>query len=182
MPTLPQAHVLTLDETGPNVAPLSHMRQGDIFDSVRGPSPRVTIVFGHVGYNQMGSSWCAFRDTNPALKDIDDPFVGVQSPLQLEQDTWLWFVPEGPNHGMSDDELIARLDVILDWAKQRRIKFIVTNGIRDTNHGRDSNLNRASDDRRTSLLTRYLYKRERSNRMQVEVVSRNDVFIRHWTS
>lgn len=38
MPTLPQAHVLTLDETGPNVAPLSHMRQGDIFDSVRGPS------------------------------------------------------------------------------------------------------------------------------------------------
>lgn len=116
------------------------------------------------------------------MKGIDDPFVTVQSPLQLEPDTWLWFVPEGPNHGMSDDELIARLEVILDWAKQRRIKFIVTNGIRDTNHGHDSNLNRTSDDRRTSLLTKYLYKRERSDRMQVEVVSRNDVFVRYWTS
>ena len=83
---------------------------------------------------------------------------------------------------MTDGDLLAKLDAILDWAKERRFRFVVTNGIRDVDHGMDRAANRASDDRRTSVLTKYLYRRERTDRMQVEVVSLNDVFIRYWAS
>jgi hypothetical protein len=158
------------------------MRQGNIFDSVYGPGPRLTIVFGYVGYNELGPSWHSFRASNPALKDIDNPFDSDVSPLQLESNAWLWFVPSGANKGMTDDDLLARLDAILDWAKARRFRFVVTNGIRDVDHGMDRAANRASDDRRTSMLTKYLYRRERADRMQAEVVSLSDVFLRYWTT
>jgi hypothetical protein len=102
------------NHSGSNVALLSNLRQGNVFDSAHGPGPRLTIVFGHVGYNEMGSSWRQFRDSNPCLQGIDNPFDGDVSPLQLGSDTWLWLVPAGVNNGMTDGDLIDRLDAILD--------------------------------------------------------------------
>ena len=173
---------LGANHSGSDVAVLSTLRQGNVFDSVHGPGPRLTIVFGHAGYNEMGSSWRRFRDSNSCLQGIDNPFDGVVSPLQLGSGTWLWFVPAGVNNGMTDGELIDRLDAILDWAKERCIRFVVTNGIRDVDHGRNRVANRASDDRRTSMLTQYLHRRQRADRIQVEVVSLNDVFVRYWAT
>lgn len=57
------------------------LRQGNVFDSVHGPGPRLTIVFGHVGYKEMGASWRQLCDSNPSLKGIDNPFDGDVSPL-----------------------------------------------------------------------------------------------------
>ena len=183
MPKLQQKMNLSSgSDADPPVAPLSCMRRGNIFDSVRGPGPRLLIVFGHVGYNELGPAWYSFRESYPGLKDIDNPFDDVVSPLQLDAKTWLWFVPSGPNNGMTDSDLLARLDAVLDWAKERRFRFVVTNGIRDVDHCKDTAANRASDDRRTSMLTKYLFKRERTDRIEVEVVSLNDAFIRYWTS
>jgi hypothetical protein len=183
MPACQQAGAL--DEgsaSGPFVAPLSTMRQGNIFDSVYGPGPRLTIVFGYIGYNELGPAWHSFRDSNPALKEITNPFEGVVSPIQVGSNAWLWFVPSGPGKGMTDGDLLSALDAIFDWAKERRIRFVATNGIRDVDHGMDKTANRASDDRRTSMLTKYLFRRERADRIQVEVVSLSDVFVRYWTT
>lgn len=183
MPKLQQEMTLgSGSDSGPPVAPLSYMRRGNIFDSVRGPGPRLIIVFGYVGYNELGPAWHSFRDSNPVLKDIDNPFTDLASPLRLDSNVWLWFVPSGINKGMTDSDLLARLDAILDWAKERRFRFVVTNGIRDVDHGKDKAANRASDDRRTSMLTKYLFERERTDRIEVEVVSLSDAFIRYWTT
>ena len=92
------------------------------------------------------------------------------------------FVPAGANHGLTDADVLAKLDFILDWAKTRRIRFVVTNGVRDVDHGMDREANRASDDRRTAMLTNYMAKRERADRLQVELVSLNDVFVRYWVT
>jgi transposase len=94
----------------------------------------------------------------------------------------MWFVPSGANKGMTNGDLLGRLDTIFAWCKERRIRFVVTNGIRDIDHSLYKAANRVSDDRRTSLLTKYLARRERADRMQVEVVSLTDVFVRYWTS
>lgn len=170
------------EECDARPAHLLTMRQGNIFDSVRGPGPRLTIVFGHVGFNEMGPSWRAFRDSNPCLKDIDNPFESIASPFRFDLNTWIWFVPSGPNRGMADGDLLALLDVILDWAKGRHVRCVVTNGIRDVDHGRDRVANRASDDRRTSMLTEYLNTRKRVGRMEVEVISLSGAFVRYWTT
>jgi hypothetical protein len=169
-------------EASPRPTLVSELRRGNIFDSVQGPGPRLTIVFGHVGYNEMGPSWQAFRDSNPSLRDIGDPFESAASPLHVGSNAWLWFVPAGVNYGMADADLLARLDAILEWAKERSIRFVVTNGIRDVDHSTDKSANRASDDRRTAMLTKYLAERERVDRLQVALVSLNDVFVRYWAT
>lgn len=171
-------------EADPRPTLVSALRRGNVFDSVRGPGPRLTIVFGHVGYNEMGPSWQAFRGSCPGLRDIGDPFESAESPLRLDSNAWLWFVPAGVNHGMADADLLARLDAILDWAKGNGVRYVVTNGIRDVDHGTDTTANRASDDRRTATLTKYMAERERADRLKVELISLNDVFVRYratWT-
>jgi hypothetical protein len=94
----------------------------------------------------------------------------------------MWFVPAGSNHGLTDADLRAKLAFILDWAKTKRIRFVVTNGVRDVDHGKDRLANRSSDDRRTALLTNYMAQRERTDRLKVELVSLNDVFVRYWVT
>lgn len=170
------------NESYPRMSLVTEQRQGNVFDFVQGPGPRLTIVFGHIGYSAMASSWRDFQTTVPGLKDIKDPFGGVESPLQLDPSTWIWFVPAGSNHGLTDADLLAKLDFILDWAKTKRIRFVVTNGIRDVDHGMDGAANRASDDRRTAMLTSYMARRERADRLKVELVSLNDVFVRYWVT
>lgn len=170
------------NESCPRMSLVTEQRQGNVFDFVQGPGPRLTIVFGHIGYNFMDCSWRDFRSTVPGLKNIKDPFGEIESPVQLDPSTWMWFVPAGSNHGLTDADLLAKLDFILDWAKARRIRFVVTNGVRDVDHGKDREANRASDDRRAALLTNYMAKRERADRLQVELVSLNDVFVRYWVT
>lgn len=170
------------NDSDSNVVHVLTMRQGNVFDSVHGPGPRLTVVFGHVGYNHMGSSWRQFRDCMPCLMGIDNPFDDIVSPLDLGSGNWLWFVPAGVNNGMTDGDLIERLDAILDWARESCIRVVVTNGIRDVDHGNDKAANRASDDRRTAMLTKYLHRRQSADCIEVEVVSLNDAFVRYWAT
>jgi ABC-type uncharacterized transport system ATPase subunit len=81
--------------------------------------------------------------------------------------------------GPTDTALIAKLNEILAWAKENEIQFFATNGVRDVDHGTDSVANRASEDRRTAMLVMYFAERERVDQLKVELVSLNDVFIRH---
>ena len=87
---------------------------------------------------------------------------------------------QGCNNGLTDADLFSKLDFILDWAKQRRIRFVVTNGIRNVDHIPNRIANCASNRRRTALLTTYMAQRERADRLKVELVSLNDEFVRHW--
>ncbi len=167
-------------EASPRQTLVSELRQGNIFDSVHGPGPRLTIVFGHIGYNEMGPSWHAFRDSNPGVRNIVNPFEDTDLPLRLDPNTWLWFVPAGVNNGMTDTDLLAKLDAVLDWAREQGIRYVATNGIRDVDRSRDKGANRFSDDRRTAILTKYLAERERVDSLQVTLVSLNDVFVRYW--
>ena len=135
MPVMSEATAArSSDVLQPRMARVTAHRQGNVFDSVHGPGPRLTIVFGHVGYNFMAPAWLEFRATVPGLEDVVNPFSEIESPLQLDSRTWLWLVPAGCNNGLTDADLFSKLDFILDWAKQRRIRFVVTNGIRNVDH------------------------------------------------
>ncbi len=181
MPVTSEAAASRLsDVLQPRMSRVSAHRQGNVFDSVHGPGPRLTIVFGHVGYNFMAPAWLEFRATVPGLEDVVNPFSEIESPFQLDSSTWLWLVPAERNNGLTDADLFAKLDFILDWAKQRRVRFVVTNGIRDVDHIPNRMANRASNRRRTAMLTTYMAQRERTDRLKIELVSLNDDFMRYW--
>lgn len=76
--------------------------QGDIFKAITERRFDLAVVFGHVGFNEMAESWRRFREGVPTWSNVDNPFTDFGGPHQLGDGTWLWFVPEQDNHGMTD--------------------------------------------------------------------------------
>lgn len=151
--------------------------QGDIFQAAH----RVdfAVVFGHVGFNEMRQRWVAFAQTNHELHRVNDPFKKwPDQALQWSPGRWLWFVPEQDNHGMTDEQLRRALDDAFGWASRAQMKSAATNGIADTDHGRDAAANRRSDETRAKWLKNYAEEAERKYGFCVELVSLNDVFLR----
>jgi hypothetical protein len=59
----------------------------------------------------MDERWRRFADDIPALACIRDPFVDLgRRPKLLSERQWLWFVPDGENHGMTEKRLTSELD------------------------------------------------------------------------
>jgi hypothetical protein len=115
---------------------MPHFLQGDIFQTAIENQHDLAVVFGHLGFNQMGPTWRAFRDHVPVLANIRDPFnqlVGQPHPIRTHQ--WIWFIPEERNHGMTDSTLTDVVKEVMEWAEARGIRTVITNGIADVDHG-----------------------------------------------
>ena len=156
------------------------LRRGDIFDRLR--EHHVAIVFGHIGLSHMAVCWRKFSRAERTLVHIADPFSTMPNkPQRISSGQWLWFVPEGQNHGMTEDELKGALDRALSWAQANGHTRIVTNGISDVDHGTATQANCASDDRRVRFLVDYAAQREAKSNgtLCIELVSLNDAFVRN---
>jgi hypothetical protein len=146
--------------------------QGDVFREAVEWNADLAIVFGHFGFNQMGVRWLEFAKTlPPPLSDVKDPFVELGGrPHRATERLWLWFVGEGENHGLTDDQLVWALDDALAWATEQRMTRIITNGI--------ANVNRLNDDRRAKFLAQYAADKEASTGLTLTLINLNDVFTR----
>jgi hypothetical protein len=145
--------------------------QGDIFQIATQGNYDLAIVFGHTGFNQMKIRWDDFRERLPGLKSVGNPFVEyARTPQELLPGRWFWFVPEGANHGMSDDQVESALRDAVWWAMKRfgRPTRIITNGIAET--GEDANR-----DRRARFLAELAAGLEGCG-FRVSLISLNDVF------
>ena len=153
--------------------------QGDIFEGLHAPD--LAIIFGHIGLNHMACCWRKFSQAERTLVHIDDPFETMPNePQRICSGQWLWFVPEGQNHGMTEDELRGALDRALSWAQANGHTRIVTNGISDIDHGTNTLANCASDDRRVQFLVDYATQKEAESNgtLCIELVSLNDAFLK----
>ena len=156
------------------------LKQGDIFERLH--EHDLAIVFGHIGLNHMAVCWRKFREAERTLAHIENPFSTMPNkPIRISGGQWLWFVPAGCNHGLTDDELKRALDRTLSWAQGKGHGRIVSNGISDTDHGRDTQANRASVDRRVRFLIDYATQKEIESHgtLCIELVSLNDAFVRN---
>lgn len=157
---------------------MPRLTQGNIFEKLQ--ENHVAIVFGHIGFNEMSACWRAFKNTEPTLVPIQDPFSEIPNePRCTSTGQWLWFVPDQDNRGMSERELEAVLNRALSWAINEGYRLIITNGISDTDHGTDTNANRHSDNQRAEFLIRYSQEKERESSAKIELISLNDVFVRN---
>ena len=155
------------------------LNQGNIFERLQ-ENHAIAIVFGHIGFNEMGVRWRAFKNAEPTLTHIQDPFSEIPNePRCIPTGQWLWFVPDQNNHGMPEEELETVLNRALSWAKNEGHRLIITNGISDTDHGTDTNANRYSDNQRAIFLIRYSQEKEREDSVKIELISLNDVFVRN---
>ena len=154
------------------------LRQGDVFERLR--ENDMAIVFGHIGFNEMNIRWRAFKQTEATLSGVRDPFLEVpKNPICTSTGKWLWFIPERENHGMTDEELKDSLDRAISWSVTKGLKMIVTNGIRDVDHGTDTISNRNSEDQRVQFLNAYSADIEKKHTIKMELVSLNDAFVRN---
>ncbi len=152
--------------------------QGNIFEILR--ERQLAIIFGHIGFDQMGASWRAFQDVEQEVAQIRDPFTErPNDPLQLLSGPWLWFVPAQENQGMTEAELTAVLDRAFAWAREKGLSSVITNGISDIDHGRDTDRNRNSDDQRAQFLIHYSQEQERDGSVRITLISLNDIFVRN---
>ena len=155
------------------------LREGNIFE--RFCDNDVAIIFGHIGFNQMGATWHEFQESENVFQGIEDPFSEIPNePHEIREGKFIWFVPEANDGGMEDMELIATLDRIFSWIEKTGHMRIVMNGIRDIGHWKDTEQNRRSDNGRVRLLILYSIKREKRARgLRVELISLNDAFVRN---
>lgn len=153
------------------------LSQGDIFQAAS--RVQLAIVFGHVGFNEMRQRWVAFAAKRAELSHVRDPFTElVGRAVQWSPGKWLWFVAEQENHGMTDAQVTRALDAAFSWASQNRIASTATNGVANTDHGRNTADNRRSDEKRAALLEDYAKQAEQRYGLTVELISLNDIFTR----
>lgn len=153
------------------------LSQGNIFDAIERAD--LLVVFGHVGFNLMSYHLSRFADKYPEIKRARNPFeIFNDTPLQLANNRWIWFVQEGTNHGMTDELLAKSLDASLSWASNAQIKVMATNGIANADRRGDASSNRENDDQRARFLLSYATAAEKMHGIGIELVNLSDVFVR----
>lgn len=90
----------------------------------------------------------------------------------------MWFIPSEQNHGMSTTRLSEALGKALDWANLLGIKRVITNGIADIDHARDTASNRLSDEHRAAALLTLTTGYETRMGLSITLMGLNDIFIR----
>ena len=154
--------------------------QSDIFESDFSKKDTLVVVFGHIGFNEMSTSWKKYSSFHPELTGIKNPFSQFKNrPINLVEQCWFWFVPESENHGITTAELENILNNIFAWVKDNAISSIITNGVSNVDHSIDTESNRMSDNERACYLIEYMSKIERNEDCKVTLISRNDVFTRN---
>ena len=144
--------------------------QGDIFAANDERNTDLAIIFGHVGLNSMGFFWRKFVETAPHFFHIRDPFTELSGqPISFTDRRWLWFFPAADNHGMPDAQFASAFKQALTWAQANGLRTIITNGIRDIDHGINSVENRRSDDRRTKFIGEIAADHERATGVDIRL-------------
>jgi len=161
---------------------MAHLLQGDIFTVATERECELTVVFGHVGMNGMDVDWRQFVAAQPRLAHVHNPYSEVPCrPVKFGDRKWLWFVPAGENHGLTQTQLVSALEAALTWASANRVRSVTTNGIAATDHSQNTASNRASDDARAKKLIDLVTTYEKELEVTITLVSRNDVFLRNAT-
>ena len=157
---------------------MPHLRQGDVLSIAKTEEFDLAIVFGHLGYNHMDLTWQNFKQGIDFWNETENPFDPDVSdlPHQFNNNKWIWFVGAKENNGITDEDFQLFIVRALTWANMHQLRRVITNGIMDVDHGRQSVANRASDDRRTDLL--FSLVRPFEEVLDVTLVSLNDVFVR----
>ena len=154
--------------------------QDNIFNAINENRAELAIIFGHIGFNEMGPHRVNFAQQIDAFAHVTDPFSRMAGrPVQIPNGTWLWFVAEQENHGIAQDALVPILDHIFTWVQEKGIHSVITNGVANTDHGRTTDANRHSDDMRAQFLMQDASARERALGISIELTSLNNVFIRN---
>ncbi len=152
--------------------------QGDIFEVGPKEEYEFLLVFGHIGLGEMGHAWKEFKKRYANLKDVSDPFSHGGSPISYFERRWVQFVPEEQNHGMSNEGLSQTINAAFGWAVEQGLRSVITNGIKDTDHGLITKNNRTSDDLRVRYLNELVSRYER-NFDSIKLISLNDAFTRN---
>ena len=154
--------------------------QDNIFNAINENRAELAIIFGHIGFNEMGPHWADFAQKIDTFAHVRDPFSGLAGrPVQIPGGSWLWFVAEQENHGIAQDALVRILDNIFTWVREKGIQSVITNGVADIDHGRSTEANRQSDDMRALFLIQAAGAREQASGISIELTSLSDVFIRN---
>lgn len=152
--------------------------QGNIFQAAA--NNQLTIIFGHIGFNLMNHYWTVFKQQHATLSSVRDPFVSLNNQaIEWAPDRWLWFIAAAENNGMSDEQLKNQLDHALAWAANHNIGSVLTNGIGNTDLGRDSAANQRSHHQRVNWLKNYARDAEQQYGLIIELISLNDVFVKN---
>jgi hypothetical protein len=155
--------------------------QGNIFDIAL--KVDLTVVFGHIAFNDLGGSWLEFSHSHPRWKHINDPFLEFQQePQAICEGRWIWFVPDETNGGMADEKLAEVFHDIFGWAAQSNIRRVATNGVPNIDHDPDfsrASANRISEDRRARFIFDHLQRYEKDNGVKITLISLTDVFFRN---
>ena len=91
----------------------------------------------------------------------------------------MMFIAAGENQGMTDKQIRESLSRACQWAVTRGLRQVATNGIRDCQHGPDTQANRVNDDQRARFLGNYATELEQEHNLRIRLISRNDVFVRN---
>jgi hypothetical protein len=146
------------------------LTQGDIFDAAK--HSQLTVVFGRIGFNQMAFHWRRFSALSSELLSITDPFIEKpRQPIAWSDDRWLWMIPVGEEHGLTDNELEEALDEAVAWAVKSGVESIATNGAADTIQSGNSRNESAA------WLIAYARATEESHRLTIELVSLSEVYL-----
>jgi hypothetical protein len=126
----------------------------------------------------MNLKWKEFCKRHPKLS-CHNPFENFQNQyIEWSKGRWIVFIPEEKNHGMQTSILEKALKNAFIWAHQKNLNKIATNGIANTDHGRNKLNNRLSDNERAAWLYEYACLHECSYNFEITLASLNDVFIR----
>lgn len=69
--------------------------QDNIFSAINENRAELAIIFGRIGFNQMGPRWADFAQHIDAFAHVRDPFSRLAgTPVQIPNGTRLWFVAE----------------------------------------------------------------------------------------
>ena len=160
--------------------------QGNIFDIAL--KVDLTVVFGHIAFNDLGGTWLEFKRNYPRWGHIHDPFLEFHNkPQAICEGHWIWFVPDEHNGGMSFNLLAETLECIFEWASKANLHTIATNGVADIDHEHEheheheriSPANQTSIHRRVRVLNELIDFHETSKGLEVKLISLSDVFIRN---
>lgn len=157
---------------------MPELKQGNIFDATQHDA-ELSVVFGHIGFNTLAVSWYDFQETSSIFYDVRDPFNELANePIELPNGKWIWFIPAGDNHGLTEAQLEIVLDKVFVWASREHIKSVATNGIANIDHSTDTLANRESDKKRVEWLVNYTKSVEEKYGLSIQLISLNDVFLR----
>ena len=150
--------------------------QGNIFEATE--RAQYAIVFGHIGFNEMSYYWNNFRHCHRKLQLVRDPFKELEgNPFEWSSGKWLQFFSAQDNHGMTESQVASALGAALEWASRNDITSVVTNGIANTDIGRNTASNRRSNVRRAAWLHDYASRLEQEYNITIQLISLNDIFV-----